>query len=347
MRKRILFEASTTADAVTSNKTSCELDSAVRTWKNQNWKNQKKWSLSSFLVLFHFAIFLAPLQCVWGQVSVLTWHYDKQVSGLNQSETLLTPANVNSKSFAKLFTQPVDGYIVGQPLYVAGLNVQGTGVHNVVFVATMHDTVYAFDADNPAVGPLWMTTIFNYSPPGATTVDPMIKQCDNGTAWAEVGIVSTPVIDPSTNTMYLVAETYENSQVVHRLHALDITSGLEMPGWPVTITANYNFNGHNNRFLDQDQLNRPGLLLANGHVYIGWGGPSCNVVDQGWIMSYNATTGGQEGVFDAEPGTYWASFWQKGASLSADSEGNIYGETGEGSTVAPGTNFGTSVIKLS
>jgi len=211
----------------------------------------------------------------------------------------------------------------------------------------MHDTVYAFDADNPAVGPLWMTTIFNYSPPGATTVDPMIKQCDNGTAWAEVGIVSTPVIDPSTNTMYLVAETYENSQVVHRLHALDITSGLEMPGWPVTITANYNFNGHNNRFLDQDQLNRPGLLLANGHVYIGWGGPSCNVVDQGWIMSYNATTGGQEGVFDAEPGTYWASFWQKGASLSADSEGNIYGETGEGSTVAPGTNFGTSVIKLS
>src|SRR5215467_14479399 len=102
MRKRILFEASTTADAVTSNKTSCDLDSAVRTWKNQNWKNQKKWSLSSFLVLFHFAIFLAPLQCVWGQVSVLTWHYDKQVSGLNQSETLLTPANVNSKSFAKL-----------------------------------------------------------------------------------------------------------------------------------------------------------------------------------------------------------------------------------------------------
>jgi hypothetical protein len=306
-----------------------------------------KWSSSPLFVVLRFVIFLAPVQFVWGQVNVLTWHYDNQISGVNQSETLLTPANVNTKNFARLFTQPVDGYIIGQPLYVPGLNVQGSGVHNVVFVATMHDTVYAFDADNAAPGPLWMTSIFNYSPAGATTVNPVIKQCGNDTAWAEVGIVSTPVIDPGTNTMYVVAETYENSQVVHRLHALDITSGLEMPGWPATIAGNYVFNGKNNFFLDKDQMNRPGLLLANGHVYIGWGGPSCNVVDQGWIMSYNAATGGQEGIFDDEPGTYWSSFWQKGASLSADTEGNIYGETGEGSTAAPGTNFGTSVIKLS
>jgi len=310
-----------------------------------------KWSLLSLFVPLQLAIFLASAQSVSGQVSVLTWHYDNQRSSVNQNETLLTPANVNSKTFGELYAQPVDGYIVGHALYVPGLylppapTVQNSGVHNVVFVATMHDSVYAFDADMPSLGPLWMTSLFDYGPAGATTVNPYIKGCNDEISYAEVGIVSTPVIDPDTNTMYLVAETYENSQVVHRLHALDITSGVELSGWPVRITANYVSNGQNNLFLDAGQLNRPGLLLANGHVYIAWAAPSCNVADEGWIMSYNATTGAQEGVFDTEPGSRWAGIWQRGAGLSADSDGNIYGESGEGRFVY-GTNFPISIIKL-
>jgi hypothetical protein len=347
MSNRILFEMRPAADAASSNRTPCTWRSALRVLRNP-----MKWSPISLFVLLPVAIFLACVQSLSGQVSVLTWHYDNQRSSVNQNETLLTPANVNTKMFAKLYTQPVDGYIVGHPLYVPGLylppgpEVQNSGIHNVVFVATMHDSVFAFDADNPALGPLWMTSLFDYSPAGATTVNPYIKGCDNEISYAEVGIVSTPVIDPSTNTMYVVTETYENSQVVHRLHALDITSGLEVAGWPVTITANFVLNGQNNVFLDQDHLQRTGLLLANGHVYIAWTAPACDVVDEGWIMSYNTTTGAQEGVFDPEPGAYWAGLWQRGAGLSADSDGNIYGETGEGRFVA-GTNFPISVIKLS
>ena len=345
---RILFETKPTTDAAAANRAIRDWRSVVRALRNR----QTKWGSLPLFVLLQLAIFMASVQLAGAQVSVLTWHYDNQRSSVNSNETLLTPANVNTKSFAQLYTQPVDGLITGQPLYVPGLNllpgpkVQNSGIHNVVFVATMHDSIYAFDADNPALGPLWETSLFDYSPAGATSVDPNIKGCNNEIGYEEVGIVSTPVIDPGTNTIYAVAETYENSQVVHRLHALDITSGLELSGWPVTITANYVLNGQNNFFPDQDELNRPGLLLANGHVYIAWAGPACNVVDEGWIMSYNAATGAQEGVFDTEPGSYWGGIWQRGAGLSADSDGYIYAESGEGRFV-PGTSFPMSVIKLS
>src|SRR5437667_9216360 len=221
MRNRTLFQTRPKA-GLTSKKTSCDWH-AVRALPNQR---VKLGSLPLF-VLLQLTIFLASVQFVCGQVSVLTWHYDNQRSSVNQSETLLTPANVNTKSFAKLFTQPVDGYIVGQPLYVPGLsvvpgpNVHDSGVHNVAFVATMHDSVYAFDADNGALGPLWKTSLLDYSPTGATPVNPNVKPCNNDTAWAEIGIVSTPVIDPSTNRMYVVGETYENYHVVHPLPAPD------------------------------------------------------------------------------------------------------------------------------
>ena len=345
---RILFETKPTTGAAAASRTSRDWRRVVRALRNR----KTKWGSLPLLVFLQLAIFMASVQLAGAQVSVLTWHYDNQRSSVNSNETLLTPANVNTKSFAQLYTQPVDGIIAGQPLYVPGLNllpgpkVQNSGIHNVVFVATMHDSIYAFDADNPALGPLWETSLFDYGPAGATTVDPNIKGCNNEIGYDEVGIVSTPVIDPGTNTIYAVAETYENSQVVHRLHALDITSGLELSGWPVTITANYVLDGQNNFFPDQDELNRPGLLLANGHVYIAWGGPACNVVDEGWIMSYNAATGTQEGVFDTEPGSYWGGIWQRGAGLSADSDGYIYAESGEGRFV-PGTSFPMSVIKLS
>jgi len=284
------------------------------------------------------------------QTPVTTWNYDNARDGANTSETLLTPANVNSHSFGKLFTQAVDGFVVGQPLYLPGVTIAGQGVHNVVYVVTMHDSVYAFDADNANMPPLWQTSIFTYSPAGATTVSATVKRAAGTTAWTEVGIVPTPVIDfdpgTGTGTLYLVAETYENGNVVHRLHALDVTSGQEVLGGPTTITATYTLNGTTTIFKDLYQLNRPGLLLANGHIYLGFGSNCCNDPSQGWVLSYNASTLQQEGAFTVEPGKSLASIWQKGAGLTADSDGNIYAETGEG-YYSPGVNLSTSVFKLS
>jgi len=176
-------------------------------------------------------------------MQVTTWHYDIERTSANLWETVLTPSNVNSASFGKLFTQPVDGYVVGHPLYLPAVNIPGQGTHNVVYVATMHDSVYAFDADSATTPALWMTSIFTYSPAGATTVPATVAKNAGTTGWTELGIISTPVIDPVTGTLYLVAETYENGTVVHRLHALDVTTGLEKFGGPTTITATYTLNG--------------------------------------------------------------------------------------------------------
>jgi hypothetical protein len=210
----------------------------------------------------------------------------------------------------------------------------------------MHDSVYAFDADSSSTTPLWMTSILNYSPVGATSVPSSVQKNANTTGWSEVGIVSTPVIDPATGTMYLVAETYENGSIIHRLHALDVTSGAEISGSPITISGSYTLNGATTTFKGFYQLNRPALLLANGHIYIAFGSNCCNdTPSQGWILSYNEATLQQEGAFTTEPGQNLASIWMKGAGLPADSSGNIYAETGEGS-YTPGTNLAISVLKL-
>jgi hypothetical protein len=210
----------------------------------------------------------------------------------------------------------------------------------------MHDSVYAFDADSATTPALWMTSIFTYSPAGATTVPATVAKNAGTTGWTELGIISTPVIDPATGTLYLVAETYENGKVVHRLHALDVTTGLEKFSGPTTITATYTLNGKTTTFTDLYQMNRPGLLLANSHIYIGFGSNSNNDYSQGWVLSYNASTLQQEGAYTTEPGQTLASIWQKGAGLSADSLGNIYAQTGEGPFTA-GTNLSSSVLKLS
>jgi hypothetical protein len=298
-------------------------------------------TLSSVLLLI---LFFARVPLL-GQTPVTTWHYDNARTSANTSESLLTPSNINTRTFGKLFTQPVDGQIVGHPLYLPGISIPGQGTHNVVYVATMHDSVYAFDADRAGTSPLWMTSIFTYSPAGATTVPATVKKDAGTTGWTEVGIISTPVIDPASGTLYLVAETYESGQVMHRLHALDVSNGQEKLGGPATIAATYTLNGMTSTFHDLYQMNRPGLLLANGHIYIAFGSNCCNAYSQGWVISYNASTLQQEGAFDAEPGKTLASIWQKGAGISADSSGNIYAETAEG-FYAPGSNLSTSVLKL-
>jgi len=280
------------------------------------------------------------------QSTMTTWHYDNARTGANTTETTLTPSNVNSANFGKLATLPVDGFVVAQPLYLGGVYISGQGVHNVLYVVTLHDSVYAFDADSTNPSPLWMTSILTYSPPGAQSVPASVKQSATTTGWSEVGIVSTPVIDPSTGTLYLVAETYEGGNVVHRLHALDVTTGLETLGGPTTIAASYTLNGTTTTFKDLFQMNRPGLLLANGHIYIAFGSNCCNNYSQGWMLSYNETTLQQEGAFTTEPGKTLASIWHKGGGIPADSSGNIYAETGEGYYQA-GTNLAMSVLKFS
>lgn len=280
------------------------------------------------------------------QSSATTWHYDSGRTGANTAETTLTPSNVNTTTFGKLATLPVDGFVVAQPLYLGGVYISGQGVHNVLYVVTLHDSVYAFDADSNNPSPLWMTSILTYSPAGAQSVPASVKQNATTTGWSEVGIVSTPVIDLSTGTLYLVAETYEGGNVVHRLHALDVTTGLETLGGPTTIAASYTLNGTTTVFKDLFQMNRPGLLLANGHIYIAFGSNCCNNYSQGWMLSYNATTLQQEGAFTPEPGRTLASIWHKGGGIPADSSGNIYAETSEGYYQA-GTNLAMSVLKLS
>lgn len=158
-----------------------------------------------------------------------------------------------------------------------------------------------------------------------------MKGCAPTTKFTQVGVVSTPVIDAAAGYLYLVAETYENANVVHRLHVLQVSSGQERAGSPITIRASYTHAGITYPFVDTRQMNRPGLLLANGHVYIAFGSPGCSGGDQGWIMSYSTSTLLQDGVFDDEPGGRWAAIWQQGAGISADPAGRIYAETGEGS----------------
>jgi hypothetical protein len=317
-----------------------------------DWKSVK-FVLSGFsesrAILFLSVLLLTLVSTslpLLGQTPITTWHYDNSRSGANTTETLLTPSNVNTKSFGKLFTLPVDGYIVGHPLYLPGISISGQGTHNVVYVATMHDSVYAFDADSGNTSPLWMTSLLSYSPAGATTVPATVKKNAGTTGWTELGIISTPVIDAATGTLYAVAETYESGKVIHRLHVLDVTTGLEKFGGPATIAARYTLNGVTTTFTDLFQMNRPGLLMANGHIYIAFGSNGNNTDPcQGWVMSYNAGTLQQEGAYTVEPGKNLASIWQKGAGLSADTQGNIYAESGEGPYVA-GSNLSSSVQKL-
>jgi len=317
---------------------------AAAEWQPVSFAFCAHFRLVRFLSILLLTLFFAQVHLL-AQTSVTTWHYDNARTSANASETTLTPSNVNSTSFGKLFTDPVDGIIVGHPLYLPNVSIPGQGVHNVAYVCTMHDSVYAFDADNGNPTPLWTTSVLNYSPAGATTVPATVTK-ETGIGWTEVGIISTPVIDPETGTLYLVSETYENANVVHRLHALDVTTGQEKFGGPTTITATYTLNGATTTFADLYQINRPGLLLANGHIYIGFGSNCCNAYSQGWVLSYNAATLQQEGTYTSEPGKALASIWQKGAGLSADSNGNIYGETAEGFYSA-GTNLSISVLKIS
>ncbi len=259
------------------------------------------------------------------QVNVTTWHNDIGRTGQNLNETILNTTNVNSASFGKLFSQPVDGQVYAQPLYLSGITVNGAS-HNVVFVATEHDTVYAFDADSNGganASPLWkasMLTAAHGAATGATTVSANFIGSDIS---PEAGITGTPVIDPTSSTLYVVSKSMENGNAVQRLHALDVTTGLEKSGSPIAITATVagTGNGSVNGKITFDQLwenQRPALLLLNGIVYIGFAAHGDNGPWHGWILGYNAATLKQTGAYCASPNGTGSGFWMSGAGLAAD-----------------------------
>ena len=300
-----------------------------------------------FLVILTLAtVVLAPGRC-YGQASVLTHHNDVARTGQNLNEIILNTSNVNAATFGKLFSQKVDGSIVGQPLYVPGVQFPNGTVHNVVYIATQHDSVFAFDADNPLgtnASPLWTV---NY--PKSIPDDAANYGCGTP-SYTEIGIMGTPVIDPTTSTLYVVSKTLVSGDYFFNLHALDITSGAEKFGGPMAISATVQTNAGPIVFTPAIQLQRPALLLLNGAVYIGFGSNGCDAYDyHGWLLAYSASTLQQLGVYITTPQGLKGSLWGSGGGPAADDEGFIYVSTANGTFdfSAGGTDFGDSFLKLS
>jgi hypothetical protein len=294
------------------------------------------------------------------KIDVTTYHNDNARTGLNSGETVLKPSNVTSATFGQLFSHPVDGYVYAQPLVVTNVTIAQNGVHNgihdVVYVATEHDSVYAFDANNldgANATPLWTVSVI---PVGGTTV----PNGDTGTGdiVPEIGITGTPVIDKSTKTMYLVAKTKENGNYVQRLHALDIGTGQEKFGGPIVIQASVRGTGDGsildpmgNRVVPFDSLrehNRPALLLVNGTIAIAWASHGDNGPYHGWLMTYNASTLQQVAVYNTTPNGGLGGIWMAGAGPASDGA-SIFLETGNGTFDAntPGSkDYGDSFLRL-
>ena len=303
--------------------------------------------------------------------NILTYHNDIASTGQNLAETVLTPSNVNSTQFGKLFSvSNLDGYVYAQPLYDAAVTTTaGTdpGLHNVVYVATEHDSLYAIDADSGTI--LWQDSFLNSGLPGATQIIPIPSSDANTTDLVpEIGITGTPVIDPSTNTLYLVAATKETvsgtAHYVDRLHAIDITSGAEKFGGPVligdttTTTGGYSnntpiyvygngyqgINGWNDSVTDPyngtgkqvvqfnvlRELQRAALTLANGAIYLECGGNGELDPWHGWVLSYNPANLALQGVFCTTPNGQAGGIWESGGRIDVDSQGFLYFETGNG-----------------
>ncbi len=297
-------------------------------------------------------IILALLGSSLAQQSVLTSHNDNLRTGANTNETLLMPSNVNKGSFGRLFSTPVDYQIMAQPLYVPNVSIAG-GIHNVLYVVTQADSVYAIDADTGAQ--LWWVNFTNTAqgyPAGLTTASGTFLPCGTGPGFTQEGIVGTPVIDPNTSTIYMVAKTLQNNTTVrHDLHALDLSTGAEKFGGPVKITAtSTSLKGKVMQFNSLHQKNRPGVALVNGVLYMGFGSNYCNDGNTGWVLSYDPTSLQQLGAFNTSPDIGLTSIWQSGAGLAADSAGYIYAETAESSNYdvpSGGQSYCNSVLKLS
>ena len=294
---------------------------------------------------------------------VFTYHNDLSRDGSNPSEYALTTANVTAATFGKLFSCTVDGAIYAQPLWVANLTNNGAS-HNVVFVATQHESLYAFDADaNPCVT-LWHASLIdtNHGGTAGETSVPSgtsgnLVGGGNGDITPEVGITGTPVIDPATNTLYVVSKSVVPSgpTFFQRLHAIDLLTGNEKTSSPVTIAGTYPGTGDGSTtttFVARQQNQRPGLALVNGTVYITWASHEDTAPYYGWVMGYNETNLAQAPmVLNLTPNVGYGGIWMGGAAPAADSSNNLYLITGNAtfdatSATAPNNDYGDSFLKL-
>jgi len=286
---------------------------------------------------------------------VLTYHNDNDRTGRNLSETQLTLKNVNYNTFGKLFVISTDGLVDAQPLYAPNISIAGNGTHNVLFVATENDTVYGFDADSGST--LWQSTMLES---GEVPSDD--RGCSQVTP--EIGVTSTPVIDLTAGphgTIYVVAMSKDSSSNYYqRLHALDITTGAEQFGGPVTISAQYPGTGDNSQggyviFDPKQYKERAGLLLMDHTVYTTWASHCDDRPYTGWIISYNGTTLKQKSVLNLTPNGSEGAIWAAGAGPASDSNGNIYFLDANGtfdttlnSSGFPSSgDYGNAIMKLS
>jgi hypothetical protein len=293
------------------------------------------------------------------QPGVTTQHIDHDRSGWYRNEKILNTNNVRLGSFGKLFTRPVDDQIYSQPLVVLNVPIGG-GNKNVVYVPTVNNSVYAFDADNPASAtPYWQ---INLTPPNSRPFKntDMVGACDGfyRDYSGNIGIVGTPVIDTLTRTMYLVSRSYNNGNgSFHQyLHALDITNGAERAGSPVEIAAQVNGTGDGSengilKFNPLKQNQRAGLLLLNGVVYIAWASYCTWPPYHGWLLGYDKTTLQQKTVYCTTPNGKEGGIWMAGNGPAADANGNIYLATGNGTpgfngNISDVINRGESALKL-
>ncbi len=287
------------------------------------------------------------------QVNVLTYHNDNAHTGANLQERMLTPANVAPGSFGKLFTLPVDGQVYAQPLYLSDLAIPGRGIHNVVFVATAHDSVYAFDADsNSGVNatPLWHDSFLNAAAK-VTSVPAADTQAHDITP--EIGIIGTPVIDPVRGLLYVIAKTKEAGIYVQRLHALKVETGSEELGGPVVVTAAVSGSGLGSAngivsFNPLRQNQRGALMLNGGMVYATWASHGDMGVYHGWVMAFDAQSLRLVHIFCTTPEGALGGVWESGGSPAADSAGNVFLNTGNGTFDAAqgGADVGDSTLRL-
>jgi hypothetical protein len=277
---------------------------------------------------------------------------DTMRTGQNLQETVLTTGNVNQTQFGKLFSCGVDGYIYGQPLYVQNVSVPGLGFHNVVYVVTENDSVYAFDADNPVCQTLWSASLLSA---GYAAIPRADLETGNDLT-PIIGITATPVIDPLINTMFVLARSVDasTSTYAQTLYALDITTGAQKAGSPMPIQpppVNGKGEGSSGGLLSFDLRHenaRTGLLLANGIVYMSWGSLEDIQPFHGWVLGYNETSLQLAAVWVSTPNGSEGGIWQGGGGLAADSSDNIFLATGNGTfdAAAGGADYGSSVVKL-
>jgi outer membrane protein assembly factor BamB len=282
---------------------------------------------------------------------ITTFHNDNLRTGQNLAETYLTPQNVNASSFGRIGFLAVDGKVDAQPLFLGDVAIPGQGTHNVLYVATEHDSVYAFDADTQTL--LWRVSMLGA---GDTTSDD--RQCTEAVT-PEIGITATPVIDPTrgpNGLIYLVAATEDSAGAFHFwMHALDVTTGADMLGGPFEIQAQYPALGGTTTFDPEQYLGRAALLLVNGIVYTSWAS-HCDIEPYaGWVISYDGATLKQAGVLNLTPNGRWGGIWMAGDGPAADEAGNIYLLDGNGtfdtslnSSGYPSQgDFGNAIVKIS